>query len=81
MGRAGIMKRHAKDDKDTGASSVSARHVPSRDELADATVLRDPETEVDDGKVHLYILPYMENLNVYGEPFAEGPGVSMRAIF
>ena len=57
MGRAGIMKRHAKDDKDTGASSVSARHVPSRDELADATVLRDPETEVDDGKVHLYILP------------------------
>ena len=49
---------------------------PSKADLRGAVA--DPIQRIGDGKVHIYLLPYCKNMEPYGPPFREGPGLCCR---
>ena len=66
--------------RDTANSgSATAAFFPTKEELAGATVSTE-RAEID-GKLHLHVLPYCNDLSVYGNPFASGPGICVRMVY
>ena len=56
-----------------GSSKSSG--FPSKADLRGGTVETSYSAGPSDGKLHLYFLPYCEDMGVYGSPFSEGKGV------
>ena len=65
-------------DRASGSSGKSGC-FPSKADLRGGVV--ESHGRAGDGKLHLALLPYCENLGLYGAPFNEGKGVCCRMVY